>query len=143
MKILFVGSNPSVRSETNTAFHGSTKSARILDEWTKDIVGDKIYHNVSTVKTVYNRPLKVSEIKEGAYMLLLHIMQEKPDKIIALGKTAAKALAFTNQAFLEMPHPSGRNRLLNDTKYVEQKIKELAEFCAPASSSIDLPNSNN
>jgi uracil-DNA glycosylase len=86
--------------------------------------------NVSNNKTEENRPLKVSEIKESLDPLMAEIVIAEADKIVALGKTAAKALTLLGVDFYEMPHPSGRNRLLNDPKYVEEKIKGLLEFCS-------------
>ena len=129
-KILFVGSNPSQRSANDSAFHGSTRSAQILAEWTKDIPGTKIHINVVNKKTDDNRPLKASEIKDNLDNLTADILIAQADKIVALGKTAAKALTLLRVNFYEMPHPSGRNRLLNDPEYVAQKIKGLVEFCS-------------
>lgn len=80
-------------------------------------------------KTEGNRPLKASEIRENASRLAGEIKGINPDRIVALGKTAATALTLLGLAFYEMPHPSGRNRLLNDPAFVEQKIKGLAQFC--------------
>lgn len=130
MTILFVGSNPSQKSVCDAAFHGSTKSSQILTSWCKDITGTKMHINVSNNKTEENRPLKVSEIKESLDPLMAEIVIAEADKIVALGKTAAKALTLLGVDFYEMPHPSGRNRLLNDPKYVEEKIKGLLEFCS-------------
>jgi hypothetical protein len=129
-KIVFVGSNPSNASVPSSAFHGSTRSAQILAQWTKDIDQSsvKTYVNVVEVKTDKNRPLKTSEIKANLSRLIKDV--ECADKIIALGKTAAKALSMLGVSFYEMPHPSGRNRLLNDPKYVEQKVKGLLQYCS-------------
>ena len=128
LKIVFVGSNPSNASTTDTPFHGSAKSSQILAQWTKDLVGVITYVNVLDQKTDSNRPLKTSEIRSSLPRLLKDISEA--DKIIALGKTAAKALSMAGIKFCEMPHPSGRNRLLNDPAYVEQKIKSLLQYCS-------------
>jgi hypothetical protein len=83
--------------------------------------------NVCTYKTENNRPLKISEIKVALPKLAVEIANA--DKVVALGKTAAKALTLLGVTFYEMPHPSPRNRLLNNSKYVEQKVKGLVSFC--------------
>lgn len=134
--ILFVGSNPAMASTTNEAFHGSTRSSQILAQWTKDIQGTKAYTNVVNERTDNNRPLKTSEIKANLSRLAIDVV--KADKVIALGKTAATALTMLGAKFYEMPHPSGRNRLLNDPAYVAQKIKGLVDYCQPSLDS-DLP----
>jgi uracil-DNA glycosylase len=131
--LVFVGSNPSNASSTESAFHESSKSFKILNEWIKDIKGEKKYVNVSNEKTESNRPLKVSEIKSNLPRLLQDIAQA--NKVIALGKTAAKAVSMLGIDFYEMPHPSGLNRLLNDPEYVKEKIKGLQTFCNPSKGS--------
>jgi uracil-DNA glycosylase len=131
--ILFIGSNTSNASADNSAFHPSTKSRKILDSWCQDIVGIKAYLNVLDKKTEDNRPLTQEEIKVNISRLAEDIKKINPDKIIALGKTASKAVSLLGLKFLELPHPSGMNRLLNDPQYVEEKIKELVEFCSTSS----------
>ena len=130
--LLFVGSNPSNASFCDIAFHASTKSSKILTSWCKDLQGIKIHLNVLNQKTENNRPLKKSEIKLNLDRLALDIKATKATHIIALGKTAATALSMLGVAYYEMPHPSGRNRLLNDPEYVAQKVKGLREFCSPS-----------
>lgn len=128
--ILFVGSNPSNSSMTDSAFHGSTKSSQILSGWVAEIKGLKVHVNVLNKKTDNNRPLKTSEIKANLEQLASNVNGIKPDRIVALGKTAAKALTLLHLAFYEMPHPSGRNRKLNDKNYEAQKVKGLVEYCS-------------
>lgn len=127
--ILFVGSNPSNASTVDVAFHGSTRSSKLLTEWTKDISGMKVHINVMNQKTSNNRPLKKSEVDASLQRLAQDVEGLKPDKIIALGKTAANALTLLYLAFYEMPHPSGRNRKLNDQKYVQEKVKGMLQYC--------------
>lgn len=130
--VLFVGSNPSNASTCDAAFHGSTKSSQILTGWCKDLPGMKMHINVLDKKTENNRPLKIGEIKSNLEDLKDKIGWLKPDAIIALGKTATKALELINVNFYEMPHPSGRNRLLNDPNYVAEKVKGLNDYVTQA-----------
>lgn len=135
MKIVFVGSNPSRASIDETAFHKSTRSSEILYQWIRTIEGTKEFLNVSSIKTQNNRPLKLSEIKSSLPELARRLQEIRADHIVALGKTATKALTLLGERFFEMPHPSGMNRKLNDKVYMQQKIKELVEHCSATSSS--------
>ena len=126
--ILFLGSNPSISSLTDEAFHISTRSSQLITEWVRGIQGNLIYVNVSTQKTKNNRPLSTSEIHSNLETLSQRVTDLAPNKIVALGKTAAKALTLLHLEFYEMPHPSGCNRKLNDKKYVAEKIKGLLEY---------------
>jgi uracil-DNA glycosylase len=91
----------------------------------------KIYINVVNKKTQDNRPLKQSEIKEALPDLISTINAINPDKIITLGKTAENALRMIgNKSFHTMPHPSGRNRKLNDPVYVEAVIGAMYDYIA-------------
>lgn len=127
--ILFVGSNPSNSSMCDAAFHSSTRSSKILTGWCVDLQGMKVHINVLNKPTENNRPLKASEIAYCTKRLSDDIISIKPDRIIALGKSAAKALNKIGECYYEMPHPSGRNRLLNDPEYVAAKVKGLVEYC--------------
>jgi uracil-DNA glycosylase len=135
MKIMFVGSNPSVRSGSAVAFWNDTKSRAVLDGWTDQLLKCNdytfYYTNVYNKPTVSNRPLTMKQIKESLDQLKNSAEVQEPDRIIALGKTAEKALTLLHIPHMAMPHPSGLNRKLNDKTYVEQKIKELVEYCSP------------
>lgn len=128
-KILFVGSNPSQRSKSTLPFWHDTKSMIVLDKWIDAIgcesISSLLFCNVSDLPTTNNRPLKISEIKSNLTVLQTKIEQMQPHKIIALGKTAEKALTLLHQSFYSMPHPSPVNRKLNDAKYVEEKINGM------------------
>lgn len=137
--ILFLGSNPSSKSVDDSAFHPYTKSGKILEAWCKDLVGAKVYINVMSDKTKNNRPMKTSEIKSNISRLSKDIKRINPDRIVALGKTATKALTLLQLKFYELPHPSGLNRKINNPQYVEEKIKKLVEFCNSTSPDKDLP----
>jgi len=131
--ILFVGSNPSNSSTCDTAFHGSTKSSKILTEWSKDLPPVKCHINVMNKKTEGNRPLKKGEIVANLDRLKDDLRCIEPKYVIALGKTAAKALTLLGVPHYEMPHPSGCNRKLNDKEFVAGKVKGLIEYCNPTS----------
>ena len=130
-KVVFVGSNPSNSSAELTPFHESTMSKRVIDSWLAKTELSELtvtYCNVISTTTDLNRPLSMKEIR-NALVSLKHELDKLSDhKIIALGNTAAKALTLLHIDFYAMPHPSGRNRLLNDEEYVTEKLRGLKEF---------------
>lgn len=135
MKIVFIGSNPSQRSQSVVPFYYNTKSMTILNKWIERMhEGANIrlesvhFLNVSNYPTVGNRPLKMSEIRMEIPGLSNRISSIIPDKIIALGKTAETALTLLGVPHYAMPHPSGLNRKLNDPAYVEEKINGLKSY---------------
>lgn len=134
-KILFIGSNPSQRSKTTLPFWHDTRSMLVLDQWISkldhEVISSLLFCNVSDMPTSNNRPLKVSEIKSNLATLQNKIDQMRPHKIIALGRTAEKALTLLRMHHYAMPHPSGLNRKLNDAKYVEEKINGLKNYLQP------------
>lgn len=129
-RVLLIGSNPSSSTANNSAFVNDTKSGKLIQEWIKGIDADFFYDNVSRIKTDNNRPLSIPEIKDSLPDLVKRIEGTYPDRIVALGKTAHKALALLNIEHYEMPHPSGANRQLNDKSFTAEKIKEFATFAA-------------
>lgn len=131
-KILFVGSNPSQRSKSTLPFWHDTKSMIVLDKWIDaigyDTISSLLFCNVSDLPTPNNRPLKISEIKSNLSLLQAKIEQMQPQKIIALGKTAEKALTLLHIPHHAMEHPSGLNRNLNNKEYMAVKLEELKQY---------------
>lgn len=121
--VMVVGSNPS-RSQPNPKlpFFGS-RSLAILLYWL-EALGCQHAHltNVSDQVTPENRPLKVSEYQLDR--LKAEIDRENPTAIITVGKTADHALKKLGVDHYPLPHPSGRNRLLNDPDYVRERLEE-------------------
>lgn len=129
LKILFIGSNPSIRAADNTAFGSDTASGRIVRSWAEGIEGTLYFENIMPLKTENNRPLKKSEMAHASASLLERIKEINPDRLVALGKSAAAVLRNLDLRFLELPHPSGMNRKLNDKKYTAEKIVDLKLYC--------------
>jgi len=131
MQVVVVGSNPSNKSPDKTAFSLQTCSGRTIREWFSDIPGVS-FVNVSDEPTPGNRPLLVAEIH--ANLVSLRTKLECADKIVVVGNTAAYALTLiglsspTPIAFLQMPHPSGRNRLFNNKEFRDLQQRRLQEY---------------
>lgn len=136
MKILFVGSNPSIKSQSNEAFMLDTASGRILRTWTEGIEGTFCYENILSLKTEGNRPLNKTEMAHALASLGERIALINPDRLVSLGLNASHALSKLKLSFLEMPHPSGLNRKLNDSKYREEKIRSLRSYCSRDGSTV-------
>ena len=133
MRVLIVGSNPSMRSQVITPFWKDTRSAKVLNGWLVRVGLNFEFltkTNVHDQPTFKNKPLTHAQIKAGLPSLRETYEVGGYDKVIALGKTAAKALTLLKIEHHEMPHPSGRNRKLNDGNYVEQKINGLRDYLA-------------
>lgn len=130
MRVILVGSNPSEKSPDCSPFHASTRSRTVVDGWFKDMDVDVHFINVCDRKRSGNRPLKVSEIR-GALPRFQSRLEESEFqncKLVALGKTASKALKMLEVEYHEMPHPSGANRFWNDKAKAAEVIKGLREY---------------
>lgn len=127
--ILFIGSNPSGKASSNEAFTSDTASGRLVRSWAEGIEGTILYENIVSQKTENNRPLNSNEMAHATASLLERIIRINPTRLVALGKSAAKVLEGLDLKYLEMPHPSGMNRKLNDKVYTAEKIRALREYC--------------
>lgn len=142
-KVVFLGSNPSERSSSTVPFWNDTKSLTILSGWIESIeeAQNSYFMNVANYTTPGNRPLKTTEIKAELDRLRSEIDDLGENvKIIALGKTAEKALTLLGKSYYGMPHPSGLNRLLNDKAYVEEKVNGLKNYLSahPINNNVDI-----
>lgn len=127
--ILFVGSNPSNAAKNLVPFTLDTISGRVLFSWI-EAAGIVEYTQINLVNatTPDNRPLTKSEIIEAIPNIQRGVAPFT--KVVALGKTAVRALTMAEISHLELPHPSGLNRKLNDPEFVKQTIERLREYAA-------------
>jgi uracil-DNA glycosylase len=131
-KVLFVGSNPSAAAHSAAPFDLSTRSGKVLKSWI-DKVGISTYAqiNVAQYPTENNRPLSKQEVDEAVPQLRKEIMPfwEAGYKIVTLGHTATLAVSKCHTfMYINLPHPSGLNRKLNDAKFVEKELERLRDF---------------
>lgn len=147
--VVFVGSNPSKSAHSRVPFDLTSRSGKTLRQWLKvldldgHIQGQRLY-NVANRPTPNNRPLNAKEIVAALPALHSDLEYEQMMdrtiglRVVALGKTAEKALTLLRVPFYSMPHPSGMNRQLNDPKYVEEKINGLREYLSPSNISANF-----
>jgi uracil-DNA glycosylase len=114
--ILFVGDAPSSKMKPGAApFEGAACEAR-LKEWITELVGHfeffLAYHIVNRI--------------DEDFASSVELAKERNFPIIALGNNASKALGKTPH--FKLPHPSGRNRQINDTLFIKMKLSEAKDW---------------
>lgn len=119
MLVAVVASNPSHLGPNSPA-------KRVFYTWVPKLGIEHCYAfmNVSDQVTPNNRPLKTSEFQ----LERLRYDLQDCTVAIALGKTAAKALKKLNVPHFELPHPSPRNRKLNDKELIKRLLDECKQF---------------
>lgn len=121
--IIFVGDEPSAKNiDPNVPFVGTQSYKRLLGWiWEMDI-------NISDVTLLNQNKLDINYVNGDVYYDRTFIDNECNITFIALGKKAAEKLDGSYVRFFDLPHPSGRNRKLNDKKYVKQILKQCKEW---------------
>lgn len=111
MKVLVLGDKPSrLNTNPNVAFVGS-KSYKILLEWLDYVLPQQ------SIYRLHNRVDKNLDLFDFNVR-------------IALGNEASKFLEKHNLKHFKLPHPSPRNRQLNDKAFIKQKLDECKTFLA-------------
>lgn len=112
-KVLFVGDEPSSKNkDPNIAFVGTPSFKRIA-KW-MDIIELK---DIKLVNSHNENQLKiVKELKDCGY------------KVVALGNQASKRLKKQGIDHHRLPHPSPRNRLLNNKKFELKELKKCKDW---------------
>lgn len=113
MKVLFVGDKPSSKNtDPSVAFVG-TRSKLKLEYWAMKLnISPNGYYTINRID--FDFPIRVIN---AIYL---------GDPIIALGNNASKAL--DKIPHFKLPHPSPRNRQLNDPKFIEEKLKACKKW---------------
>lgn len=127
--VLFIGSNPSCKSLTGSAFDEKTRSGKTLHEWMhKANIDTYLLDNIFHHATPGNRALTAEEKRSSRLYIARLCKNSVVTHVVALGKEATKELSAMNIEFLDMPHPSGLNRKLNDAVYVEEQMQRLRDY---------------
>lgn len=118
MRVLFIASNPSrLNIDKDVPLVGS-KSEKVFKEWAKKLQV-KSFKVVNASNIVKSGRLREDEIQYDK--VKKEYDAYKPDKVVCLGKTASRvARKLGLYGCYELPHPSPRNRKLNDKVYIER-----------------------
>lgn len=133
-KVIFLGSNPAEISPDNTPWHPEIRSRKLVLEWSEGSGAEPTFLNVADYKTNNNKPLRVREIRAELDGLSFKLSYHGYPPVVAFGKTAAKAMEMLRKErgdvtpWLEMPHPSGKNYLLNDKWFLRASIGKLRRY---------------
>lgn len=126
--ILILGLNPSSRNtDPATPFKG-TKTGKMLKKWLKIVMPeDKEYlimkrNLVEDVISSDSKSVKRKDLDRNMKKFRLYLRRRKPDMIIALGNKVHNYLIthlMGEFPLLFLPHPSPRNRKLNNKEDIE------------------------
>lgn len=115
-KLLIVGDKPSSKNkDPKVAFIG-TPSYKRIQQWLKDmgLEGSRIF--------------LINRVDPSFHTSVIHATLADY-KILALGAEAQKALQLLGVLnYFTLPHPSGRNRKLNNKKYVDQILADCKRW---------------
>lgn len=112
-KVVFVGDQPSSKNkDPNVAFVGTPSFNRIA-KWLDVIKLSEVKLINSHNETQLNI---VKKLRKSGY------------KIVALGNEASKRLNKEGIEHHKLPHPSFRNRQLNDPKFELEQLKKCKEW---------------
>lgn len=114
--VIFVGDTPSKDNiDPNVAFLG-TKSYSVLKQWIKALNIEE-YAMVNSDHFTFHQ------------LMFTAVKNQYP--IIALGKVATKAVqnSVLHERYLySLPHPSPKNRLLNDKEFVKKELEKCKKW---------------
>lgn len=110
MNILFVGDEPSKKNKDPKVAFDGTQSGKRLDEWIA-CLQEHIQFKALKINSNDKKALKEAAIPQRI--------------VVALGRNASKRLRKLKINHFNLPHPSGRNRKLNDVEYVARCLGDL------------------
>ena len=133
---LFIGVNPGQLFGPqcdNEPMYSKSASGKVFHKWIEDLtLREDEYKVVNLIDRVTegNRPLKASDITEAEFHIICEHIRNA-DKIVALGSAVSKFLEDHNVEHFKLPHPSPRNRQLNDKEFIKNELKACREYINP------------
>lgn len=120
--VYFVADAPTAENlSPNVPLVGTESYKRLLQwigEMDVDITRVRMYNQIDGP---FNAPMSRATLNKAVELQQI--------KVVALGQKAAAYLAKAGiNEFFVLPHPSGRNRLLNDKKYVDYKLSACKHY---------------
>lgn len=116
--IIFVGDKPSAKNvDTTVPFVGTQSYKRLLEWiWEMDL-------SINEIK-MYNKDfIETRKVKYNTTQIY-----PIDCKFIALGNNAERVLQNQKLNYFKLPHPSPRNRKLNNKKYIKEQLKLCKEW---------------
>lgn len=124
--LLVVGQNPSKQDPSGILSERSA-SGRRLAQWLEVLDPEHRWHAEHINASDDLGPLRGDRyVRSGE----LEEARASADACVTLGTYAANAMAEVDPDFWVLPHPSGLNRKLNDKKWLEEKLKDVAFLLA-------------
>jgi hypothetical protein len=112
LKVLVVGLNPSKK-------HAKSSTLKNLVKWLD-------YLNLNTVS--FTNLYHGYEIDSNQSLHQIKDIANEYLKVIALGNQVSSALQSLAIDHFKLPHPSGRNRKLNDHNYVHERLEMCKNY---------------
>lgn len=120
MLVLFVGDTPSRKNlDPEIPFVG-TASYKVLLGWIGDLE--------LCVSNVFLCNQDTTEFRPDFREANIYDWHLSYDRVIALGNNASKKLNSLNIPHFKLPHPSPKNRKLNDKTRIKQELEECREW---------------
>ena len=92
-----------------------------MHEWMREVGVDAF----SFVNAGFNQG---DRVQVNVEFLRLCTEAVRPDKYVALGNVASGALRRLGLDHFKLPHPSGRNRLLNDPSFIREQLEACRAY---------------
>lgn len=113
MKVLIIGSNPSPKNtDPKVPFIGTRSWPRLVD-WCEFLNINLIESTLINVSDTIGKLTK-KDINYGRTTEYVRDAINDNVPIIVLGRVAEKVVKVITSQYIYLPHPSGRNRTLND-----------------------------
>lgn len=120
--ILFVGDKPSPKMKPGAApFQGAACEKRLM-EWIVNVIPED-FHKVQIINSC----------DYSDYKLMAHFRASTI--FVALGNNASKALGSIPH--FKLPHPSGRNRQINDKEFIAIKLEKCKNYIKDLTAEAD------
>lgn len=119
--LYFVADKPAASNLSVSVPLVGTSSYKTFLNWCADMDVD-----ITRIR-MYNQCDKPFEGLSGTSLNMA--VQKNHIKVIALGEAAKKYLLKAGiEEFFVLPHPSGRNRLLNDKKFIKETLEQCRDY---------------
>ncbi len=120
MKILIIGLNPSRKNLNPIIPFDGTQSGVVLNRWIEHLqikYDELTFLNLCDEVESDSKNMTLKKLRKNLNKKLELIQEMSPDLIITLGMKVRSVVTtdvLPSYRFLDMPHPSPRNRILND-----------------------------